>query len=690
MKKKVLESEKGKSLRQRALEMMHKNPQAITDLTKKEIAELVQELGIYQIELEMQNEELRRAQAELESSNQKYSDLYDFAPVGYFILNKDGVILDANLTGTTLLGVEKSRMIGKHLSNYVNKDEQDRYFLFRRRTLESNARQTCEIKLKTGKGGIDAQLFAETVKDHVGDVQCRIAIADITERKQAEDAHRKSEAMLLRAQRVADLGCWEWNIVTGKLHWSDQVYSIFGLTPGEFTPSFESFLSMIIPEDREILNRFVSDTMTGHAYSIEYRILRPDSSVRHILAQGDVDFDKDGKPIRMFGTALDITERKQAEEELRASELRERERAEELATLLDSVPTPVFIAHDPDCHHITGNRAADELLKNPYGSEASLSASDELKPRHFKAVKDGRELRLDELPAQRAAHGEQVYDFDFSLVFVDGTVRHVLGYGTPLLNEHGLPRGAVHVLVDITERKKAEENLNNILEELKRSNSDLDQFASVANHDLREPLRTITSFLELLVKRCKGSLDQNAMEYIDFAVDGARRMDNLLAGLLKYSRVHSHGKPMKPTPVQASLDDAVLNLRKIIDENNVEIVSEPLPTVNGDWMQLMQLFQNLLHNAIKFKGEQRMQIHVACRKDGNFHLISVRDNGIGIEPQYHERVFTIFHRVNAKDDRSGHGVGLAVCKKIVERHGGKMWLESSPGKGSEFFFTLPC
>ncbi len=211
--------------------------------------------------------------------------------------------------------------------------------------------------------------------------------------------------------------------------------------------------------------------------------------------------DQAGKTIRLVGVAQNITERKQAEESLRESDRRERERAEELAVLLDAVPTPVIIVHDPDSLHMTGNRATDELLRNPRGGETSLSASPETKPRHFKAMKDGRELRLDELPAQRAARGEHVRDLEFDLVFDDGSIRHVLGYGTPLMDAEGQPRGAVHVLVDITERKQAEETL---LESEKQLAADLEAMTRL--HKLG------TLFLQ------EGSLEPILTEIVDAAI----------------------------------------------------------------------------------------------------------------------------------------------------------------------------
>ena len=245
------------------------------------------------------------------------------------------------------------------------------------------------------------------------------------------------------------------------------------------------------------------------------------------------------------------------------------------------------------------------------------------------------------------------------------------------------------ILRDITERKKNEEQLKKFTEELKRSNNDLREFAYVVSHDLKEPLRAINGFMELLRQKYADKLDEKARQYIDIAVNSTKRMDAMLAGLLEYSRVHTHAKPLALTPGQAAFDAAVANLQAGITETHAVITCDPLPPVKADDTQLLQLFQNLIGNAIKFRSEQKPEIHVGCEKQENCLLFSVRDNGIGIAPKAYEQIFFIFQQLNPVERYSGQGIGLAICKKIVERHGGKIWVESQPPKGSTFFFTIP-
>jgi signal transduction histidine kinase len=233
----------------------------------------------------------------------------------------------------------------------------------------------------------------------------------------------------------------------------------------------------------------------------------------------------------------------------------------------------------------------------------------------------------------------------------------------------------------------AQHNLEHSVAELGRSNADLQQFAYVASHDLQEPLRMVSSYTQLLARRYKGKLDPDADEFIAFAVDGATRMQQLIQDLLAYSRVSTGGRQFKPTSAETALGYALDNLRYVMKESGAVVTHDPLPTVIGDQKQLEQLFQNLLSNAIKFRGQEPPRIHVSARTDANW-LFSIRDNGIGLDPQYGDRIFVIFQRLHNRQEYSGTGIGLAICKKIVERHGGRIWVESEPGKGATFYFTI--
>jgi PAS domain S-box-containing protein len=225
-------------------------------------------------------------------------------------------------------------------------------------------------------------------------------------------------------------------------------------------------------------------------------------------------------------------------------------------------------------------------------------------------------------------------------------------------------------------------------QELARSNAELEQFAYVASHDLQEPLRMVTSFTQLMVNRYGNKMGPDADEFIDYIVDGARRMSRLINDLLEYSRVGTRGKPLRPTDCSVVFEMARDNLRAAIEESGASVTADPLPTVLGDETQLVQLFQNLIGNSIKFRAGRGIRVHVGAERQDGQWLFRVADNGIGIEPQYAERIFVIFQRLHSRVEYPGTGIGLAICKKIVERHGGRIWVESRAGEGSTFYFLL--
>ena len=235
---------------------------------------------------------------------------------------------------------------------------------------------------------------------------------------------------------------------------------------------------------------------------------------------------------------------------------------------------------------------------------------------------------------------------------------------------------------------EARQKLEESVAELGRSNADLQQFAYVASHDLQEPLRMVSSYTQLIARRYKGKLDADADEFIAFAVDGANRMQRLILDLLAYSRVNTAGRQFEPTAMETVLKAALNNLTNAVKESQAIITHDPLPAVMGDDKQLAQLFQNLLSNAVKFGGAQPPRIHISAKQTDGEWLFSVRDHGIGLDPQYADRIFVIFQRLHTREEYPGTGIGLAICKKIVERHGGRIWVESELGKGATFYFTM--
>ena len=276
----------------------------------------------------------------------------------------------------------------------------------------------------------------------------------------------------------------------------------------------------------------------------------------------------------------------------------------------------------------------------------------------------------------------------YTMLRKDGSTFPSMVYSSPIIyNDTSV--GLRSIIIDITDRKKAEKELTNALEEIKRSNTKLEQFAYIASHDLQQPLTMISGFASLLKIRYKESLDKDAREFIDFIIDGATRMHDLIKNLLSFSRIGTQGKTFKPTNMNVVLKKTLNNVRISAIETKAIITNDPLPVIIADESQMGQLLQNLISNAIKFHGPVQPKIHISGETKKNEWIFAVRDNGIGIDSKNFERIFVIFQRLFKKGEFPGTGIGLAVCKKIIQLHGGKLWVESELKKGSTFYFSIP-
>jgi PAS domain S-box-containing protein len=290
--------------------------------------------------------------------------------------------------------------------------------------------------------------------------------------------------------------------------------------------------------------------------------------------------------------------------------------------------------------------------------------------------------------AEAAAAGREFYE-EFRFQRPDGEARWVVATAVGVRDETGAIVGYLGTVTDITVRKQLEGQIEERNADLQRSNAELEQFASVASHDLQEPLRIVSGYVQLLARRYQERLDEEADEFIGYVVNGVQRMQNLIEDLLRYARVGTRGREPEPTDAEDVLAEALGNLRASIVEAGATVTHDPLPTVRADGSQLAQLFQNLIGNAIKFRGDRDPAVHVGAERQNGGWEFSVQDNGIGIEPEYREQIFQIFQRLHGRDEYPGTGIGLAICKKIVERHGGRIWVDSKVGNGTQFRFTIP-
>ena len=467
-------------------------------------------------------------------------------------------------------------------------------------------------------------------------------------------------------------------------------------------------LDTLFPEEsRDASLEYISRTISGERWEVvEIPIKNINGSVRTVLWNSANIYDKDGTAvIATIAQGQDITDRKQAEWALR-------ETKDYLENLIDYANAPIIVWDTS--FRITRFNHAFERLTGLDARDVHGKPLDTLFPEMSK--EDSLEY------IKRTLSGERWEVVEIPIKKIDGSVRTVLWNSANIYDKDGTTALATIAQgQDITERKRAEEGLRKARDELEqrvqertadltkasmeqearaqelakktedliRSNSELEQFAYVASHDLQEPLRMISSYVQLLSRRYEGKLDKDADDFIAYAVEGTKRMQQLINDLLAYSRVGTRGKPPEPTDFEDVFSEATANLKMTTEEAGAVVTHDQLPTAMADKLQMVQLFQNLIGNAIKFRGKDVPRVHVSAKQEGELWVFSVRDNGIGIDPQFHDRIFTIFQRLHGRDEYPGTGIGLAVSKKIVERHGGRIWLESELGKGTTFFFTVP-
>ncbi len=615
--------------------------------------------------------ERKQAEENLRESQQSYRRLIETCPNSIGFIDLEGKLALCNQQTATLYGYESPKdLIGKFAFEFIAPQDRDAARASLEQALAGREIHDVEYEmLKRDGTPFYARISGSLVTDAAGQPLGIIAITqDISEHRRAEQALRESEERyrstidaLNALIHVVDREL-RFVLFNQKMRETLQQLGISKDPIGQHLFEIFTFLPDKVRQEYEKVFETGQMQTTQEATQIGQQ--ERWSETRKIPI-----FDSTGTPFRVITIVHDITEHKQAEQAVRESELKFR-------SLVDQAAEMLYL-HDLDGNILDVNQAAVTHTGYTKSELLQLKTSD-IDPDYVEREDQGRfwdNLTADEPLIFEARHQRK----DGSIFPVEVTLGKVeLGDDTYLLA----------LVSDITERKRAEEKLQQYAADLERSNQELEQVATIISHDLREPLRMVTGHLRLLAQDYSDRLDTTGQESINYAIDGAIRMQAMIQDLLTYARVGTRDRSLQPVDCEVSLEQALMNLQVAIQESNAEISHDPLPTVMVDDVEMTQLFQNLISNAIKFRGEPPPQVNVSAKQEEQEWLFSVRDNGIGIDPVQSERIFQVFQRLHTKEEYPGTGMGLAICKKIVERHGGRIWVESEPEQGSTFYFTL--
>lgn len=611
-----------------------------------------------------------------------YRVMIENALDAFFLTKPDGTILDANAAACEMFGytLNEFKIAGRR--GIIDTESPGLADKLEER--KKNGKITCEL-IGVRKNGEKFPIWVSSVlfKEEGEEEKTFTIIHDITERKRREQELRTSEAnmrmILDNTDELFIIIDRNLNIINFNKATEEKSRQLLGVP----FQKGKSILDSAQPERLELLRKLYTDVLNGVVRRNIVEIPPINNNPKVVV---DIRYGPIYEGDSIVGAIInvrDVTETKEKEAEL----LRTNERFYYAAKATNDA------IWDWDIENDIVFRVGDGL-KNIFGYDTADAAKD----KNFwkkRVHPDDLERMISRRTKILFESDELYWEDEYRFKKADDAYAHVFDKGYIIRGQNGKPIRMIGATQDISQQKESEAlllELNNRLkkraDDLANSNIELERFAYVASHDLQEPLRMVTSFLQLLKKRYDDKLDETAEQYISFAVDGAERMKKLIMDLLDYSRVGSNTEPNENVDISQLLQEIKAVFQKTSEETNTSFSIDPMPVVKANRTQLFQLFQNLISNAIKYHGKDPIQIHIRYKEQEDSHLFEIQDNGIGIDPAFHDKIFVIFHRLHSRSEYSGTGIGLAICKKIVEKHSGTIWVESEPHKGSTFYFTI--
>lgn len=626
-----------------------------------------------------------------------------------FLMDPKGIILDWNHAAELMKGYTAEEIKGQFLGVlYTDKDQAEGHPQHNLVEAAKHGTFQEETWRKKKDGGLFwAHIELIAVHDETGRVKgyCKFT-QDLTARKELEDRLRQAKEQTEHILEVAHAATWQWYPESGEAQISPSLIKALGYEPCEIGPAEKVWETLVHPDDLPALQQAVQSASQGPdgVPPVEFRLRHQNGEYRWFETQPNQSLQvaDERSPLVVTGIMVNIHERKDAEQE------RERllgqvaaERARALA-ILEQMPVPVVLANIPSGTVFHYNGEAKQL----FGPDLR-SIDDETLKQCGLVIADGSGIPSEGSPLNRAVfRGETVKGVELQCQ-KEGKERHFSVSAIPIQDSDSVPRVAVAIFSDISSLKAAEADTLQVNAELEQavalrtrelirsnevllsSNEELQRFAYIASHDLQTPLRTITGFAQILQKDYRDRLDEQADDYINRVVGATHHMSTLIRDLLAYTGLNAQTRPFIPVDFDDVFESVLSILAGPIQETGADVSRSNLPRVIGDRGQLTQVLQNLIENAIKYRGPESPKIRVTAERQRDEWLFSVQDNGIGIDTKHQEAVFEVFRRLHTQHAYPGTGIGLAVCRRVVERHGGRIWVEPTPGRGSVFSFTLP-